>query len=516
VASLSVACVSRDATGRLAAVLRLYREVADQIVVALDDRVLDDALAALGDAADRVFAIPFRPPVERTLGWLHSVCDGEWVFRTDDDEVPSKALLDELTTLRGERGLTHAFVPRRWLWGGADTYLDGPPWRPDYQLRALRNDPAIAWFPGITHWPTAAVGEHRYLSGPLYHLDLLATTREQREEKARLYERAEPGRRIVGLPLNRAYYVPELRFDVTLASLPPADAGAVRTLLEPRQASARRVNAEPIGAGEIDACWDGARPNDTDYRAELSLAEAVAPFRVGEVRGVDVRVRNLGERTWPPGGLGRFPVALSYRWDGVGDGLRTVLPARLPPRHEQLVPVSVAAPDAPGLHRLSIDLLEEQVTWFGCTIDVDVDIRAAARVIIAGEDDELTRLAAARLVESRPELEPILFAQDPGAVSARLGYAAAESAHVHVLRPSALATVRRAARLAIRPSDEPFVDALQGARALLVVGIPPSRRERLVELVLRLIAGRYRVPVTAARTAEDLDSAIAALPVSGP
>jgi hypothetical protein len=518
VTSLSVACVSRDTTGRLATILRLYRAVATEIVVALDDSVLEEAVAALGDAADRVLAIPFRPPVERSLAWLHGACAGGWVFRIDDDEVPSAALLAELADLGGKRGLTHAFVPRRWLWGGAHTYLDSPPWRPDHQLRLVRNDTATTWFPGVTHWPIAAIGEHRYLEAPLYHLDLLLNPRGRREAKARSYEHVEPGRRLAGLPLNLAYYVPELRSNAPLAPVPAEDSASIRSALEPRPAPAAGRHVDRIDAGDIDALWDGAEPGAGMYRAELTLAEEMAPMAIGEVRTIDVRVRNRGDRIWAPGGAGRFPVAVSYRWDGHGDGLRTPLPERLPPGAETLVPVAIAAPAEPGSHRLSLDLVEEHVRWFGCALEADVEVVRRARVVITGENEEAQRLAAARLGELRPELEPVLLVPDPGTTARRLGYAAAESAHGEVLRPSSPATLRRAAAVVARAgsSDVPFVEAVRGADAVLVVGDPRARRERLVEKVVRGVALRLGVPVVEARSPDQVDRAIASVPVNGP
>lgn len=514
--SLSVACVSRDTTGRLASILRLYREAADEIIVALDDSVLDEAAAALGDAADRVFAIPFRPPVERTLAWLHRACTGDWVFRVDDDEVPSTALLRELAALRGNRELTHAFVPRRWLWGGLDTYLDAPPWRPDYQLRLIRSDPAVTWFPGITHWPAAVTGEHRYLSAPIYHLDLLANPRESRERKAHSYERAEPGRRAAGLPFNLAYYLPELRPNARLASVPGDDAAAIDAALHPRVRTTSGPRVEPVDAAEIDELWNGADPSHDAYRAELTLVEQMSPFTVDEVRTVDVRVRNLSDRTWPPGGTGRHPVALSYRWDESGEGLRTTLPERIAPGAQTIVPVTVAARTTPGVRRLSIDLLEEHARWFDSTVEAEVEVVLRARLVVAGQNEDLQRLAAERLAELRPELEPILLALDAASVSRRLGYAAVQSAHEELLRPSASATLRRGAGILARAhsSRAPFVEAVRGADGLLVVGVPQGRRERFVETILRRVARRLRVPVVEARSADQVDGAIASLPLN--
>jgi hypothetical protein len=64
-------------------------------------------------------------------------------------------------------------------------------------------------------------------------------------------------------------------------------------------------------------------------------------------------------------------------------------------------------------------------------------------------------------------------------------------------------------------SDVPFVEAMRAADAVLVVGDPRARRERLVEKVVRGVARRLGVPVVEARSPDQVDPAIAALPVNG-
>ena len=92
---------------------------------------------------------PYADPIERTLRWLHEQTSGDWVFRIDDDEMPSQTLLDVLAAPPGD--VTHCFVPRRWLW--RDGWLDAFPWRPDWQLRLARRD-AVA-LPGRRPHPGA-------------------------------------------------------------------------------------------------------------------------------------------------------------------------------------------------------------------------------------------------------------------------------------------------------------------------------------------------------------------------
>ena len=112
---LSVCCLSGD-PNRLAELLPLLRPVADEVVVAVDDRADLGLLAATASLVDRLFVVPYADPPERSFQWLHEQTSGDWVFRIDDDEAPSAALLELLWTPPAD--VTHAFVPRRWLHNG--------------------------------------------------------------------------------------------------------------------------------------------------------------------------------------------------------------------------------------------------------------------------------------------------------------------------------------------------------------------------------------------------------------
>src|SRR5438128_9705314 len=82
------------------------------------------------------------------------------------DEIPSRALLDSLPTLVQAQGVTHYFLPRRWLFPDRDHWLDQPPWHPDYQLRLAVNDLRLLRFPGRMHRTVEALGPARYLDAP--------------------------------------------------------------------------------------------------------------------------------------------------------------------------------------------------------------------------------------------------------------------------------------------------------------------------------------------------------------
>jgi hypothetical protein len=57
------------------------------------------------------------------------------VLTADDDEIPSRGLLDALPSLVDVTDVTHYRLSSRWLYPTAERFLDARPWRPDYQPR---------------------------------------------------------------------------------------------------------------------------------------------------------------------------------------------------------------------------------------------------------------------------------------------------------------------------------------------------------------------------------------------
>jgi hypothetical protein len=420
---LSICCLSGGPTERLAALLSLLRPVADELVVAVDDRVDPDSLGTVRELADTLVAYPFAEPVERPFAWLHSLCNGDWVFRIDDDEVPSSALLDALRS--PDERLTHAWVPRRWLWN--DGWLAADPWAPDWQLRLVR--PAAARFPGQMHVPVQASGPHAYLEeAALYHLDLGSTDRAAREAKVNRYEHARPGLRLGALPLNAAYYLPELRPELPVEAIPSLDVPLIGFVRGAEADPARTpVELRVASRAEIDAHWAEAPLGDEDYHARIELGRAPSPV-TGEVREIDVRVTNLGSSVWPGGSYALPEIRLSSRWEGLDppeEQLRSAFPSDVAPGETVLVPLSFRAPDEPGSHVLVVDLVHERHRWFGVDAAVPVVVRAKRRAVVLisqppGEetfdkrvDDLLGRID--------PSLNPVLVGPKPDWLRDRFG-----------------------------------------------------------------------------------------------
>ena len=103
------------------------------------------------------------------------------------------------------------------------------------------------------------------------------------------------------------------------------------------------------------------------YRADYATPQAVSA-QPGQMASVPVRLTNTGARAWSAGGA--HPFALSYHLDVSDgsslnyDGLRTPLPADVPPGGSIELQAQVVAPLSPGTYVLEWDGVQESVTWF--------------------------------------------------------------------------------------------------------------------------------------------------------
>lgn len=526
-APLSVCCITRGPSRRVALQLGLVRAAAAEIVVAVDDRIEPTLLGPLADVADELVLYPYEDPVDRPVGWVHALCRGDWILWLDDDEVVSQRLLAELDELVRARDVTHYWLTRRWLYGDARTLLDDAPWTPDYQLRLVRNDPALLWFPGVTHWPIEAVGPHRYVEAPIYHTDLLLNPLERRREKSSRYEHLIPGKRIAGLPLNHALYLPEDRAEPALAPVPEADAAQIEAVLagDPwGEPTAPSTDLRHATREEVDRHWH-ARPATPElYRARLEPLRERFVLAARETRALDVRVSNEGTHTWPPGQLGWPEVRVSYRWrapDGtvlVDGGLRTPFPHAVEPGGTALVPVDVTAPPEPGTYTLELDLVHEHVRWFGTAVSLEVEVVPQPLVVLAGADEATLAELAATIADAVPGVEPAYV----GAAGGGDGYRPVPGARRYVLEgggASRPATLWRAGRLIVnarrlrrggRPLvAEDFLAALSEAALALDLDREQGRRERLQHRAAMLSARALGVPVVKVSSAEDAVAAAA-------
>ena len=520
------ACLMTGGPGpRVAALLRLLRPVAGELIVALDDRADPETEAAISAVADTVIRYHYREPVDRPLRWLFSLCKNDWILNVDDDEIPSTGLLAELPELIAATDVTHYWLLRKWLWPGPETMIAEQPWTTDYQLRLVPNEPLLLRFPSETHRPLAALGPHRYVRAPLYHADTALSSLERREAKARKYEALRPGKRVGGAAVN-TFFLPERREGLRTQLLPTEDLELVRAVLEATPegfvpaAPARLADNE-----EIDALWSVSTLGSEDRKARVGWLDQPTTLTSGEQVTFDVAVVNLGGVTWAWGVDGEPVVRVSYQWldangDLLEDGLWTAFSADLPPGGAQLVPLHVLAPAVPGRYRLRLDLIDEQAGWFGCGKECEVDVAARRRLALIGDPDAVAR-AVAELAAEAPEVEPIVLSGGP---PPRFGPPQAPDAREYLLAGTTpgswrdLRTIaqrstalQRAARAISKgtlarplPRDaQPFLEALSGCTELVFVAGAPAigTRELWVQRATVTAARELGVAVSAQRGA---------------
>jgi len=491
---LSVCVMTRSASMRLAAVLGLLQPLVAETVVAVDDRAEAEAVR-LTEVADKVVLFPHRDPGDSVIPWLHAQCGSGWILNLDDDEVPSNALLTHLPELLGA-DVTHWWLPRRWLVGSIDTFLDEPPWVPDYQLRLYRNDPATLRFLDEFHRPLAVSGPAGFARDPLWHLDCLLNSFEYRRQKTLAYERARRGMRVAGLAHNSSFYLPELQAGARTAPVPEADLRLIRKVLgEPVPAPrAQRGSVRRASPEEIDSYWPGEPFDPSLWSGNLTRLETLERLPVRARHTITVAVENTSRVLWRRGPDAAPLFQLGTRWlteDGslVEDGLHTPLPADLPPGGSADVPVHLRAPDQPGRYRLAVDLVHEHVRWFDRPLEWAVEVTPASRIALLGHGEALEQ--ALDRIQLEPTVEVILVEWGAAVTPERYGHTRVPGLGDYLLtgidgRIGPLELVRLSARTA---------KLLRSARRLRA-GRPSAPLPDAVEECIRSLAGCERLLVT--------------------
>ena len=152
--------------------------------------------------------------------------------------------------------------------------------------------------------------------------------------------------------------------------------------------------------------------DDTWFRADYVIEGGPPTVRADQWFTVPIRLHNTGTLGWRSGG--GQPFRLGYHWEPIGrartvgdyEGLRTDLPADVPPGGSIEVLAVARAPALPGDYRLRWDLVEEQVTWFSergiPTPSQPVVVEAA----VEGAPSPEVSAASARPMAPRASLPP--------------------------------------------------------------------------------------------------------------
>jgi methyltransferase family protein len=391
--TLSLCLITAGRPEQVRRLLELWRPVADEVFLALDERGPHEEIArAVGGLADRLAILPAMPGMERYLGWAHRQCTCDWILRVDDDELPSRALLETLPSLLAEREPTHYWLTRRWVYPSPREAIAHGLWERDIQVRLVRNVPGIWRTSGGTHSNIRVEGAGRVIEAALLHLVLLLGDVERRRAKADWYERMHPGiTDDTGASINHVF-VPEDVEDLRLAPMEPVDERSVAAFLadlDEERPPAGAPSAEVLQptAEEIEQWNEDRSVPPGAYAARVRLVHPVRPIVAAAVHHVQVEVTNLGDTWWPRGPDARPELHVGHRWRTL-EGAELELATPRTPFTEHVAPgattrltVAIQAPPQIGELELLVDVVHEWVRWFDCA--------ATQRVTVTPPYDEM-------------------------------------------------------------------------------------------------------------------------------
>jgi len=370
--TLSLCLMTPGPPERVRALLECCRGVVDEVVLVVDDSGDLDTLDACADLADRRFLVASSSIVS-TLGWMLHQCRGDWILRLDDDEIPSAALLEALPGLIADRFPTNIAFHRRWLYPGGGSHIVTRPWRPDFQVRLVRNVPGIWTFPGLGHGALDVQGERRFRAEALYHADCILRPVQARRAKRARFAALQPDLNADGVPANEVY-VPE-DHDVETAEVPAADAAFIERVLGGCPAPSRLTALDPappraVAYTEIERLISSRGVTAQAYAGHVALEDPPTTLAAGCGHHLEVVARNDGSEWWSP--RDRPPrIRLGCQWLDPHSGRpaapedRALFTETVRPGQSTRVWALLVAPERPGRYVLEIDLVHEEVRWFG-------------------------------------------------------------------------------------------------------------------------------------------------------
>lgn len=185
-------------------------EVSDEVIFAVDDRVSLQHLRQLRRLNVRIILHKFEESIENSFS-IYREATSEFVVRFDADELPSDLLLAEISNLREHGSDCSGFlIPRAWVVGKGESFINSYPWYPDMQSRVVRTNARLRKYPLKIHEPILPEGRICSFTGVIYHFDLVLRTVGERKEKVERYRNISEPLLEDGREVSSTYYLPEL------------------------------------------------------------------------------------------------------------------------------------------------------------------------------------------------------------------------------------------------------------------------------------------------------------------
>jgi hypothetical protein len=378
VPGLSVCCLTSEPPWRVASALAQLRDVADEIVVAVDRKVDPSGLRPLLDIADSLVRFDFEGPPEGAQPWLVAQCRHDWVFMMQGEEVPGTALVEALPSLMAD-DVQQVRIARRWCFPDEWHWLCERPWWPDLQIRLTRRGPLLD-FDTCLHGGIRAALPARLIDAPLYHLACLVRDFGARRRRMREYEMLEPGLgAVAGGQIAPTQFAPEHFATRMPAPTPLADVAVIREVLKATAPERDdRIRLPVVGADEIRAAMPRDALEQHGYALAIRVAETDLRSEPGRDTFVLADILNPGRQPLPCEDSYGVQMRIGARLVGTGspacaNWTLTRLPCPIPAGESRLVEVGVRIPAEPGIYTLQLDAVNERTQrWFGAVCQRDM------------------------------------------------------------------------------------------------------------------------------------------------
>jgi glycosyltransferase involved in cell wall biosynthesis len=333
---------TRNPSGTFATLLARFKELADELVIIVDDTSTDDTFEIAKKFTKHVSLFVHDPLFIEMRRQTFYRCTGDWIFAVDDDDILNSHWTRPMVErLMSARSVTHYWLPARFL-VTPERYLSTAPYIGHSMAMFYRNIESLVVLPEKLHQQLAIAGEPAYVAGLYVNaMDFAWHDRAMREAKISRYDEAYDDHG-TGFDQTRFYLYEDYYFETReLVDLPDLKI------------------MSPIAGNGVKA------------GIHVRIVDCPQTFTAAQTYWVTARIVNNSARALLPQSefIRWGELTVTYRWFS-GDNMNlteerivTPFPARILPHHEHDVLVRVKAPAAPGGYRLQIDIREEHKRW---------------------------------------------------------------------------------------------------------------------------------------------------------
>ena len=164
--NLSVCVLALNEAENLKKCLESVRQLADEIVVGVDDQTTDDSLKVAQRHTKKAFKLKHEKLFHVNKQKVVNKATQPWVLWLDADEVVDKDLVTEIRKVIKAKNVNGYYVPRKnYIF---NKWIEHTGWYPDHQLRLFKRG-KVTWPCISIHEDPMVEGETHQLKGHLVH-----------------------------------------------------------------------------------------------------------------------------------------------------------------------------------------------------------------------------------------------------------------------------------------------------------------------------------------------------------